>query len=133
MDWARYTRLWKDFDDKIADYLWHIPNGGRRILTPKKNNKGEWVKVPLESNKFKRMGTQKGVPDLFFMVPSPSFVIGYHGLFIEIKRNEKCKQSIWQKHFEIKCKSVGYGYVIVWTLEMAVNIFNKYMGAEYKI
>lgn len=47
--------------------LFHVPNGGKRSK--------------VEAARFKAMGVQAGVPDLFLPVPRGA----YHGLFIEMK------------------------------------------------
>lgn len=47
-----------------------IPNGGKREIK--------------EAVKFKRTGVSAGVPDLCIPIPVPS--AGYHGLYIELKR-----------------------------------------------
>lgn len=62
--WAK----WQSYGDgKLADYLHHSPNGGKRSI--------------VEATKFKNMGTQAGFPDLFLFIARG----GYHGLFIELK------------------------------------------------
>lgn len=50
--WSRWQKYG---DGKLADYLHHSPNGGKRNI--------------IEAKKFKDMGTQAGFPDLFLFVP----------------------------------------------------------------
>lgn len=51
--------------------MYHVPNGGKR-------NK-------VEAAKLKRQGVKAGVPDI--CLPAPRY--GYHGLYIELKRQHE--------------------------------------------
>lgn len=53
---------------KIADFLVHIPNGGRRN--------------PVEAARMTSLGVKPGVSDLFFCQAR----LSYHGLWVEMKR-----------------------------------------------
>jgi hypothetical protein len=70
-DWARVTRLPAAADvlpgAKVADYLYHIPNGGHRD--------------PRVAKKLKRQGVKAGVSDLHL----PLARHGFLGLWIELK------------------------------------------------
>ena len=69
--------------------LFHVPNGGKRSK--------------VEAARFKAMGVQAGVPDLFLPVPRGA----YHGLFIEMKA-PKGRTSNAQNTWIEKLKSNGY-------------------------
>lgn len=56
---------------KISTFLVHVPNGGLRKYT--------------EAARLKAMGVTPGVSDLLFALPR----LGYHGLWIEMKRQLK--------------------------------------------
>ena len=58
--------------------------------------------------------SMKGVPDI---------IVLHRGAFygLEVKK-PKGKQSIWQKDFENKCKSVGGNYHVVTTIEQVKAI-----------
>lgn len=72
------------------EWLFHIPNGGKR--------------GKIEAARFKAMGVKAGVPDLFLPVP-----IGrYHGLFIEMKRREGGRLSGDQRKWIDGLKANGY-------------------------
>ena len=68
--------------------LFHIPNGGSR-------NK-------VEAAHLKRLGVKKGVPDLFLPVARK----GYHGLFVEMKREKGGRlseeQEMWLRELDIQ-------------------------------
>ena len=63
--------------------LFHIPNGGKR--------------GKAEAARFQAEGVKPGVPDLFLPVPRS----GFHGLFIELKRQAggraSKEQNVWIK------------------------------------
>lgn len=86
MKWAELQMgRWPDLQ-----WLFHIPNGGKRRKT--------------EAARFKAMGVKAGVPDLFLPVP-----IGrYHGLFVEMKRREGGKLSEDQKDWIEGLSENGY-------------------------
>ena len=61
--------------------FYHVPNGGRRDY--------------LEAAKFKRLGVSAGVPDLCL----PLARKGYHGLYIELKRQKGGVVSVEQQEW----------------------------------
>jgi len=73
--------------------------------------------------KFKRMGNNRGVPDLVFPEPMRS----YYGLFIEMKIKGgaiRSDQKLWIEALRIKgyCVSVCYGF------EEAKKVIDWYLG-----
>ncbi len=75
---------------RIGEYLFHIPNGGKR-------NK-------VEAAIFKAMGVRAGVWDLLLMIPTKT----HHGLFMETKagRNGLTESQI---KFMGRAQAMGYG------------------------
>lgn len=72
------------------ELLFHVANGGYR--------------TPVEAAKFKAMGVKPGVPDLFLPVARG----GYHGLFIELKREKGGRVSDAQKGWIEALRRCGY-------------------------
>lgn len=67
-EWAQYQPC---AGGKMSTFLVHIPNGGYR--------------KPQEAARLKSLGVTPGVSDLLFPLPR----LGYHGLWIEMKRQLK--------------------------------------------
>lgn len=72
------------------DYLFHIPNGGKRSKA--------------EAGRFRAEGVKAGVPDL--CLPEP--LHGYHGLYIEMKRLRGSKTTEDQKRWMAHLADRGY-------------------------
>ena len=72
------------------EWLYHIPNGGKR--------------GKAEAARFKAMGVKAGVPDLHLAVPRG----GFHGLYIEMKRQKGGKLSADQKKWIDGLTGNGY-------------------------
>ena len=86
MQWAEFQMgRWPELQ-----WLFHIPNGGKRSK--------------VEAARFKAMGVKPGVPDLCLAVPRN----GYHGLYIEMKRREGGKLSADQKKWIDGLQENGY-------------------------
>lgn len=122
MDWAKYVEITIRIGERfcninneeietpiyekrmLTDFIIHIPNEGKRTA------KGHWIQ--------KRIGLKKGASDLFIMIPSPP----YHGLFIEMKRNNrKSEVSIYQEAFIDEVSTVGYEGVIAYGAKDAIT------------
>jgi hypothetical protein len=71
----------------------------------------------------KRMGYQKGTPDLQILVANHS----YHALFVEFK-TEKGKQTIEQKDFEKYCNENDYCYLICRNVEGFIQFVKSYIN-----
>lgn len=114
MTWAR----WQSWGDgKLADYLHHSPNGGKRHIKT--------------AQKFKAMGTQAGFPDLFLFIPHG----GYHGLFIELKRPKsqgkaQGRLSDSQKAMMAKLGDQGYRAVVCYGYDEAIQTIRDYLGID---
>lgn len=89
--------------------LFHIPNGGARSLT--------------EAVRFKRAGVKKGVPDLFLPVARG----GFHGLFIELKRERGGRVSKEQKEWLSALEAEKYRAVVCNGAEEACNEIYNYL------
>lgn len=114
LTWAR----WQHYGDgKIADYLHHSPNGGKRHV--------------IEAKKFKHMGAQAGFPDLFLFVPKG----GYHGLFIELKRPKSANHAkgvltVHQKVMLERLNVQGYKVVVCYGANAAIDEIKEYLGLK---
>ena len=92
--------------------IYHIPNEGKR-----KNGA-----------KLKRIGLRKGIPDLCLPVPK----IGFHGLYIELKKDASKKASKEQKEWLFKLEQQGYAVSICFGANEAINLITAYMNSDYE-
>lgn len=106
VDFVKYARTY--LRDK-GHLLFAIPNGGTRNIK--------------EAQQLKNQGVVSGVPDLFLAIPKGI----YHGLFIEMKRDSKCKLSDNQAEMIELLKSQGYAVEVCLGFSEAVEAFHKYM------
>lgn len=90
-------------------YLFHIGNGGSRH--------------PAEAVKLRRMGVVPGVSDLFLPVARN----GYHGLWIEMKRQHGGKLSKPQKEWLEGMREEGYKAERANGAEEAIAILEEYL------
>lgn len=108
---------WCDFHKTqypILDYLFAIPNGGKRYLGT--------------ARKLKAEGVKPGVLDLFLPVPSQ----GRHGLFIEMKYGKNTlsdNQKIWQA----RLMNQGYKVEICYNWEEAAQAIMDYLNLEWEL
>lgn len=117
--WASWQK-WAD--GKLADYLHHSPNGGKRHITT--------------ATRFKAMGTKAGFPDLFLFIPCG----GYHGLFIELKapkgktKDGKTRQagkvSDLQQTMIDRLNAQGYKAVVAYGATGAIDEIKAYLGIK---
>ena len=91
-------------------YHHHCPNGGSRH--------------PAEAQKLRRMGVVPGVSDLFLPVARH----GYHGLWIEMKRQQGGRLSPKQKDWLEGMREEGYKAVRADGAEEAIAILEEYLG-----
>jgi hypothetical protein len=106
VQWAHYHWFGK--------YLFAIPNGGHRHK--------------VVAAKLKKQGVKAGVSDLFLSYPSK----GYHGLFIEMKRENKklARVSPLQDAFLEQQKEVGYAGEVAYGAMQAIKIIKDYLEIE---
>ena len=88
----------------------HIPNEGKRSAA--------------YAAQMRRMGLAKGFPDLFIPVPAS----GFHGLFIELKRDRKSKPTEQQKAWVEYLNSVGYRAAVCHGADAAIEEIKNYCG-----
>lgn len=96
-------------------WLYHIPNGGKRRRT--------------EAARFKAMGVKAGVPDLCLPVPKG----GYHGLYIEMKRQEGGKLSKDQQEWIEGLDKNGYCVRRCDGARQAIDVLEEYMRGRLKL
>lgn len=101
----------------VVDYctLWgieivHIPNEGKRTLA--------------NGRQLARMGLRRGFPDLFI----PTARKGYHGMFIELKRDIKCKATEHQQKWIDYLNRQGYYAVICHGADAAIEEIGTYFA-----
>lgn len=96
-------------------WLYHIPNGGKRRKT--------------EAARFKAMGVKAGVPDLCLPVPKG----GYHGLYIEMKRQEGGKLSKDQREWIKGLDKNGYCVLRCDGARQAIDVLEAYIRGRLKL
>lgn len=90
--------------------LHHIPNGGQR-------NKATAIAL-------KRQGVKAGVPDLMLPVARG----GYHGLYIELKKEDKTnKPTVLQKQWINELQKQGYFATVCYGFDETVNTLVEYL------
>lgn len=94
-------------------WLHAIPNGGKRH--------------PATARKLKAEGVKPGVADLFL----PHAAQGYHGLYIEMKRERGSRHDEEQKAFESYCKQSGYAYRLCKGAGDAIGVLQWYLSERY--
>jgi hypothetical protein len=91
--------------------MFAIPNGGSRHI--------------VEAVHLKAQGVKAGVPDIFLPVAR----LGYHGLFIELKRSKGGVVSIDQKLMISALRDQSYAVEVCKGWEAAANVIKVYLGA----
>lgn len=86
----------------------HVPNEGKRTLA--------------NGRQLARMGLRKGFPDLFIPIARK----GYHGMFIELKRDIHCKATEYQQKWIEYLNRQGYNAVICYGADDAIQQIGKY-------
>lgn len=97
-------------DGFLIDVAHHSPNGGTSSFRQKA--------------KFKKMGTLNGMCDLQFFIPRG----GYHGLFVELKRERGGVVSQSQKDVMAMLDRQGYKTVVTRGLQASVEAIEEYMA-----
>lgn len=93
-------------------------------------NDNEGKRTPLQGHNLKRLGLRPGVSDLFIYYP----LNGFHGLWIEVKRNKVYTKSersttTWlaQERFLETVKNIGYEGQICYGWEHGKRIIEEYL------
>jgi hypothetical protein len=119
IDWAALVKC--PNGESVGDYLFHIPNGGKRNVR--------------EAARFKRLGVKPGVSDLFFAYPMASI----HGLWIEMKKARKdfssehiANMSVTdnQKQWLKRMESVKYMTAVCFGSDEAIQTIKVYLGLK---
>ncbi len=103
---------------KGLELAFAIPNGGARA------GKGDSESAVIAGARLKAEGVKAGVPDVF--IPYP--VGGYHGLFIEMKKEKGGVLSEKQKTMISKLKQQGYVAEVAHGAEKAKKIVRDYLN-----
>lgn len=90
--------------------LHHVPNGGSRDA--------------IEARNLKLQGVKRGVPDLCLPVPRGD----YHGLYIEMKREDKGDTSPEQDWWIQELTDHGYFAQVCHGYKPAIRLLEWYMG-----
>ena len=99
-----------------------------------------WIMIPNASKlagnpgqraamvaKMKRQGFYVGASDYFLAMPQR----GYHGLWLELKRQRGGSTTPEQKQFQLEMASMGYAVAICKGFEEARQAINDYFGANW--
>lgn len=105
-----------EYQQCVVDYcrirhipIFHIPNGGSRNAR--------------EAANLKRQGVKPGVPDLCI----PLARGGFHGLYIELKRNEKSKTTECQHYWLNRLSEEGYLALVCYGADEAICQIDRYV------
>lgn len=104
MEWAAWCKYRKELK-----WLFHVPNGGER--------------PGAVAKKLSHLGVKSGVSDLVL----PLARGGYHGLFIELKRQKGGKLSDSQREFLDDMIAAGYMAAVARGSEEAIRIITDYL------
>ena len=105
----RDALLWKYPELKL---LHHIPNGGSRNAA--------------EAANLRRQGVKPGVCDIFLPVARK----GFHGLYIELKRQRGGRLSAAQKEFILDVRRQGYAAYVCRGADVAMKIITGYLNSS---
>lgn len=104
--------------EAIVDYcnlrgipIAHVPNEGKRSLQ--------------YGARLKKMGMQKGFPDLIIPLPKGK----YHGLYIEVKVNNNTT-TVDQKNWLTILHGNGYAATACWGIDDSLAVVNRYLRGD---
>ena len=89
----------------------HVPNEGKRSVQ--------------YGARLKKMGMQKGFPDLIIPLPNGK----YHGLYIEVKVNNNTT-TVDQKKWLTLLHCNGYAATACWGIDDSLAVVNRYLRGE---
>ena len=93
----------------LREYLYHVPNGGKRN--------------PKEAARMNGMGVRAGVSDFCLPVPRGAF----HGLYLELKAGDN-KPTEKQREWIAKMQAQGYAAYWATGWEEAMRVFRWYLS-----
>lgn len=100
----------------LVDYMYAVPNGGKRNAR--------------EASRMKREGVKAGVPDVCITLGCA----GYYGLYIELKRDKpKGRLTMGQKAWLKKLNKAHYFGAVCFGLDEAIDLIKAYLGQERQI
>lgn len=88
---------------------YHIPNGGSRNA--------------IEAARLKAQGVKAGIPDICIPVARK----GFHGLYIELKRQKNGRLSDAQRDMILRLRQEGYRVEVCKGFQEAANVIEEYM------
>ena len=94
------------------DMLYHIPNEGKRTIVNGAN--------------LRKAGLKKGVPDLCLPVARG----GYHHLYIEMKKDKRCKPTADQIKWVYALKAEGSYARVCYSFEEAIGTIEWYLNLK---
>jgi hypothetical protein len=124
VEWAKLTRIPKFPVLRVGDFLFAIPNGGKRGIR--------------EAARFKKLGVKPGVSDLFFAYPCGEFA----GLWIEMKKQRLAFRSAGeaaravsedQEEFQKNMRWAGYETDVCYGCAEAINIISSYLEGDDRV
>ena len=102
----------------LADYSYHVPNG---VYIP-----GDAKRSAIIISKLKKQGFKKGVSDIVISFP----LHGYHGAYIELKKDKKAPVTDEQKRWLERMQDVGYYTVLAVGLDAAIKCVQDYVAGK---
>lgn len=119
--WARNMINTGDERYKVLEWMFAIPNGGKRGDSK--------TSAMIAGGKLKATGVKTGVSDIFLPVPRH----GVAGLFIEMKRapahgGRRSDASKEQEAFGAFVLQNGFGFVVTLGWEAAREIIERYLS-----
>jgi hypothetical protein len=107
-----YFDLLRLYESKFPELRWIYNNAN-----------GEY-RSPLTAKRLKRLGVKAGVWDVFCPIPKH----GFHGLYIEFKRNGRSRLTPGQIEFGKFVREAGYKISIFWNAQEAFQKTLEYLG-----
>lgn len=105
MEWAAYRLgMWPELR-----LLYHVPNGGSRNR--------------IEAARLRAQGVKSGVPDLVLPVAR----VGWHGLYIELKRRKGGRLSEEQRRWLDDLQEQGYLALRCDGAQAAIQVIEEYL------
>lgn len=95
----------------VGDYFAHVANGGGRTRA--------------EGGAFKAQGVRAGWPDYILDLPVGRF----HGMRLELKRDDGAKPTPEQLDILARLEKAGYYCAVAWGFDEAKRSINRYLGA----
>lgn len=109
-EWANWAK-WNG--EKISQYLFAIPNGGKRNVR--------------EAARMKKQGVKAGVSDMFLPIPKK----GFSGLWIELKAKNGNKPSEKQIIWINRMLSVGYQAQVCYGAGETIRAIENYLELNH--